>query len=668
MSSVRFRGVLFALLLLLPWTIRFEDGGSKNFPVTRVVWLLKDMHAQLARESEADEEVYEKHSCWCQTNDKETTGAINDAQAHIRDLDSTIEKKTAESARLKTEILGLEQELVKYRKALDEATALRKKQEAEFDGEEKEMIESIRALQAAIVVLSKHHGGVAALSKVAAAVHSQIVKHADLLEGTITPRQRHAIASLAQQGGRLAPRPKQAYAPQSGEIFGILQQMKATFEENLSVSQKEELSSQTAFADVKAAKDEQIRAAQAALTQKTQQVADSDQTLAQSQQDKEDTVESLSADEKFIIDLRSKCSMTDSEWEDRKKTRQDEIAAVSQAISILHSDDARDLFSKVFNPTSFLQEANIVESSRRGHSSKAAFGAGDQKLSSLSTAVRLDPFPRVKQAIDDMILQLQRDKQDEVAHKDSCIFLLNENERNTAAKMHGKAAAESEITGMEIMIENLNATIGMLTTEIADLNVQKVRAAEDRALQKKEFQSVVSDQREAQQVLTQAVTALKAVYQLNTTMLVQQVTQPNDAPLGFGSYEKQGASTHVILLLEQIIGDARALEADAVHGNAKAQEAYDNFVVQTDAVVAAKQNSIADKELELSFTAQALTEQKSSFNGLMSELEGLANAVGTLHTSCDFLLRNFEVRQQARDEELGALRQAKAALSGMKLA
>ena len=34
---------------------------------------------------------------------------------------------------------------------------------------------------------------------------------------------------------------KQSYAPQSGAIFGILKQMKETFETNLSSSQKEDL-------------------------------------------------------------------------------------------------------------------------------------------------------------------------------------------------------------------------------------------------------------------------------------------------------------------------------------------------------------------------------------------------------------------------------------------
>ena len=43
-------------------------------------------------------------ACWCETNDKEKTAAIAEAEARITDLTSTIEEKTATSSRLNTEI------------------------------------------------------------------------------------------------------------------------------------------------------------------------------------------------------------------------------------------------------------------------------------------------------------------------------------------------------------------------------------------------------------------------------------------------------------------------------------------------------------------------------------------------------------------------------------
>jgi chromosome segregation ATPase len=133
--------------------------AAKEYPVTKVINLLKDMKAQLEKEAEEDEEIYEKLACWCETNDKEKTKAIADAEAHIQDLTATIEELSATSARLNTEIKNLEKEVAENQEALDQAKAMRAKELAEFNAEEKDVLLSIQALKNAIIVLSKHHPG-----------------------------------------------------------------------------------------------------------------------------------------------------------------------------------------------------------------------------------------------------------------------------------------------------------------------------------------------------------------------------------------------------------------------------------------------------------------------------------------------------------------------------
>merc|ERR1719243_511155 len=73
---------------------------------------------------------------------------------------------------------------------------------------------------------------------------------------------------------------KQSYAPQSGAIFGILKQMKETFESNLSSSQKEEMQSQQAYDDLKSAKEAEIKAGTDQSDTKTQELADTDEKPA----------------------------------------------------------------------------------------------------------------------------------------------------------------------------------------------------------------------------------------------------------------------------------------------------------------------------------------------------------------------------------------------------
>merc|ERR1719281_941333 len=108
--------------------LTFNAEEAKSRPVAKVITLLKDMLAQMEKEAEEDQEVYDKFVCWCETNDKEKTKAIADAEAHIESLNAKIEELTALSAQLQTELKNLEKETAENQEALEKATAMRSKQ------------------------------------------------------------------------------------------------------------------------------------------------------------------------------------------------------------------------------------------------------------------------------------------------------------------------------------------------------------------------------------------------------------------------------------------------------------------------------------------------------------------------------------------------------------
>merc|ERR1711881_836001 len=287
--------------------LSFDVADAKNRPVSKLITLLKDMLKQLEKEAEEDEEIYDKMACWCETNDKEKTKSIADAEARISDLTTKIEELTANSARLNTEIKNLEKEVAENQAALDKATAIRQKQLAEFNEEEKDLLGSISALKSAVTVLSKHNSLLqmprSHIVGVAATVQNEMQKHASLLSGVLTHKERRAVSSFIQAPEDYfdaEPTFKQSYAPQSGEIFGILKQMKETFETNLSSSQKEEMANQKAYEELKAAKEEEIKAGQEQIDAKTQELADTDEKNAKAKEDVVDTKESLAADEEFL--------------------------------------------------------------------------------------------------------------------------------------------------------------------------------------------------------------------------------------------------------------------------------------------------------------------------------------------------------------------------------
>jgi len=674
------------LVLVLPFlvtpadSLTFDEAGAKNRPVSKVITLLKDMLKQLEKEAEEDEEIYDKMACWCTTNDREKTKSIADAEARIEDLTNKIEGLTAQSARLNTEIKNHEKEVAENQASLDKATAIREKQLAEFNGEEKDLLESISALKSAVTVLSKHNGGAAVFLQVprshmmgvAATLQNEMNKHASLLQGVLTRSERKVVASFVQAPQDYfdaAPTFKQSYAPQSGEIFGILRQMKETFESNLSASQKEEMANQKAYEDLKAAKEAEIAAGQSQIEAKTGELADTDEKNAQSKVDVEDTKASLSADEQFLMILKEKCQMTDKEWEERQKTRQLEMEAVSKALAVLAGDDAHDLFTKTFNPA-LLQRESTELSQRRAAASRVLSAVASKvhspRLATLAYQVKLDAFARVKKAIDDMISQLLKEKEAEIKHKDFCVDEFNTNQLQTENKEREKQDLIAKIEDLEMTIKALTEAIDGLKAEIAEMQVQLKRAGEDRESQNKDFQMTVSDQRETQKLLKAALNFLKDFYEKKASFMQKQEPAGPPPPAGFETYKNNAQSGGVMQLIEQIISDAKAMEAEAIRSEEDAQKAYEDFVKETNASIEAKSKDIVEKSEQKAKAEVELVETKESKEAVMLELEQLSNYNAELHQSCDFVVKNFDLRQTARDEEVEALRQAKAILSGAK--
>merc|ERR1719174_3219083 len=118
--------------------------------------------------------------------------------------------------------------------------------------------------------------------------------------------------SLLQQSSAL-----RSSAPASGAIFGMLGQMKETFETNLATGQKEEAQAQTEYANLKAAKTGEVEAATGKISTKTEELAKAKTLAADSKQSLEDTENTLAADNEFLANLKKQCAAIDSEFEER---------------------------------------------------------------------------------------------------------------------------------------------------------------------------------------------------------------------------------------------------------------------------------------------------------------------------------------------------------------
>jgi len=653
-------------------TLLIGATATEETPVAKVNRLLGDMKDRLAADQKTDSELYDQLSCWCQTNKDDKNSAVKMANDQITTLETSIDEYSAKSAELKATLARLQKDIAKSTDSLARATGIRDKEASEFNAEEAELLENSKSVGFAVGTLSKHHESflqvtTASLDTVRHGVLSALKSEAT--KEVLAASQRKLVESFLQQ-----PAGFNSYNSRSGEIFGLLKQMKETFDSNLSASQKDEASAQSEYAALKSAKTREIQAAKDQVLEKTTQLAETDEALAHAKHDLSRTRAALSADTKFLLDLNERCTNSDAEFAERTKMRNTEMAAVGEAISILTDDSSRDLFGATFN---FAQTSRRTTRQQKAVAflQAAAQKSGSEALYALALHAGLDAFTKVQEKIDTMIGALKKEMKDEVTHKDFCQDELYQNKQSQNGRTNRIADLTASIDDNTATVDTLTKEINKLQSEVAEMNTQIKRASEDRAAENKEFQQTIADQRATQTILQKVLTRLQKVYQkVETTeetpgsSFLQSKQTPGAAapppPAGFEGYSQDAGSGGVLSLIQEIIGEAKTLENEALSAEQDSQKGYEGFVADSSASIGAANRSIASKSDEKAELEGSLVSDKRDRKANSADLEKLGEYKGQLHLSCDYVLNNFAGRQEARGQEIDALGQAKAILTG----
>merc|ERR1719379_3091440 len=177
---------------------------------------------------------------------------------------------------------------------------------------------------------------------------------------------------------------KQNYTSRSGKIQDILSDMLQTFTDNRAEAQTAEDTAASNHANLMTAKNSQLGATKQALLDKAGENGARAESLAESEAEKTNLEEQNTRDEGFLADTKTACQTKADEWAERKRLRTEEVASISQALGVLRSDDARDLFKRSFDNDSFLQL-----SAEKKHSRGARALAMIRRTASVSKDVRL---------------------------------------------------------------------------------------------------------------------------------------------------------------------------------------------------------------------------------------------------------------------------------------
>merc|ERR1719336_3843781 len=242
----------------------------------------------------------------------------------------------------------------------------------------------------------------------------------------MTSADREMLTAFLSQG--------QGYAPQSGQIVGILKQMKETMEKTLADVIAAEEEAIKNYDALMAAKKKEVDANTAALESKLERVGQTGLDIVEMKEDLDDTQKALAEDKKFLAELEKGCATKQGEWDERCKVRADELLALADTIKILNDDDALDLFKKTLPSASFLQmQTSSLEMKKRALAVLQVAQARNKRpeLDFIALALRernQGPFDKVIGMIDEMVAILGEEQTADDDKKAYCEAELDKTE------------------------------------------------------------------------------------------------------------------------------------------------------------------------------------------------------------------------------------------------
>jgi len=671
--------------------LRASDAAAAN-PVRKVVTMLQGLQAKISAEGEKEKELYDKYMCYCKTSGGDLAKGIADAQTKIPQLQSDIAENEAKLAQLKLDVEGHKADRAAAKEAMAAATALREQEKAKFDKENADLKANLAAIAKAVAALEK--GSYGFLQTSTASTLKKLVGKLDMQDAD----RQDMMAFLSGSS---------EYAPASGEIIGILKQMGDEMAADSKAVIDAEAAAVKAHEGLMAAKKKEVEALTKMIQNKLERIANLAVEIQEMKNDLGDSAEGLIEDQKFIADLEKNCDEKAKLYDENVKYRTQELAAVADTIKILNDDDALELFKKTLpGSASFLQITNTATLMK------------SQALSMINTlrkhhkSVRLDfialslrgkkiGFGKVIEMIDGLVAELKADQIADSDKKEYCAVSFD-----TADDK--KKVLEKSVSDLETAIADSKAGIATTTEEIAALkdtikalDKAVVEATEQRKEENEEYVAEMASSSAAKELLNFAKNRLNKFYNpklykppakkeltdedrgvlaaggsLDPTAapggiagtgigLVQTATAPPPPPPAFKAYAKKGEESNgVIAMVDLLVKDLDKTMTEAEVTEKDAQDDYETFMQDSASKRAQDSQSLTDKEGALANLKGGLEEQTGSLGSSNSELDATNQYIHAMHLECDWLIKYYDMRKEARDNEIDSLGKAKAVLNG----
>merc|ERR1719258_993857 len=301
--------------------------------------------------------------------------------------------------------------------------------------------------------------------------------------------------------------------------------------------------------------------------------------------------------------------------------------------------------------------------------------------------------------IDNMVKILGDEQAEDDKHKEFCNTEFDKAADEEKAAKDKVAGEEATITEVSDAIATIGSDVAALTEQIKELDKSVATATESRKAEHAEYTETQTLNEAANALVEKAKQRLYKFYNPNlyvapakkelsmedslyvkggraefaSPALVQirahsRVSLP-EAPETFSGIQqpKTEKSTGVVALMEMMQKDLQADMADAEADEKMAQKEYEDLMTESAASRAQAAQSITDKEASKAQLETKLQETKESKALSVETLEDIQLTVNHLHTSCDFILQNYDTRKEARTNESESLKNSKSVLAGADL-
>jgi len=437
-----------------------------------------------------------------------------------------------------------------------------------------------------------------------------------------------------------------------------------------------------AYKELMAARLKEKAALTAAIEAKLTKIGELGVSIAEMKNDAGDTAEALAADEKFLAELEKGCATKTGEWEARSKTRSDELVALADTVKILNDDDALELFKKTLPSASasFLQ-VSLSSGAQRQRALLAlrkATGLAPKDrtrldLISLALHGKKIGFDKVVGMIDEMLVNLKKEQVDDDNKKAYCAEQLDTSDDT-------KKSLEREVGNLEASIANGNEAIATLTEEIAALSAgiaaldkSVAEATANRKAEHEEFNELIASDSAAKEVLGFAKNRLNKFYNpklYKEPAAFAEISEhvqanPGLPPATWGAFAKQSESNGgVVQMINLLIADLDKDMTEAKAEEKNSQADYETMMADSAEKRTADSKSLSEKQAAKADTQAAVEGHEDDKASATNELAATNKYIASLHAECDWLTKYFDVRKQARADEVDALSNAKAVLNG----